>query len=128
MAARFCARLQSGKSDREFSGTVKEDTISWLAKDVRVTSGGPGGDNFGTVKGGKIGFTWRDAKGGSGKFSLWRGFGDRMFHGPSGKTLPYKLRVPDGYDKAKRYPLVLHSTVPRRNGRGRPIGGSCGDS
>jgi len=103
----FRARLQAGKSDREVSGTVKGDTISWLAKDVRATSGGPGGDTFGTIRGGTIDFTWRDSTGGSGKFSLWRGFEDRTFHGPGGKTLPYKLRVPDGYDKAKRYPLVL---------------------
>jgi predicted peptidase len=38
---------------------------------------------------------------------LWRGFEDRTFHGPGGKTLLYKLHVPAGYDKAKRYPVVL---------------------
>jgi poly(3-hydroxybutyrate) depolymerase len=103
----FRARVETRNAVREVTGTVKDKTISWLAKDVRAISGGPGGDNFGTITDGKIDFTWHDAKGGSGKFSLWRGFEDRTFHGPGGKTLPYKLHVPGGYDKAKRYPVVL---------------------
>jgi len=98
---RFRARLEAGKTVREFNGAVTDKTISWLAKDVRATSGGPGGDNFGAITDGKIDFTWHDAKGGSGKFSLWRGFEDRTFHGSGGKALPYKLHVPGGYDKAK---------------------------
>lgn len=102
----FRARVNSGKAVREVTGTVKDDTISWLAKDVRAISGEPGGDNFGTITDGKIDFTWHDAKGGSGKFSLWRGFEERTFHGPGGKTLLYKLHVPDGYDKKWTWPNV----------------------
>jgi pimeloyl-ACP methyl ester carboxylesterase len=106
----FRARFHSGKADREVTGTVKDDTISWLAKDVRAISGGPGGDNFGTITDGKIDFTWRDAKGGSAEFSLMRGFEDRTFHGPDGKTLPYKLHVPVGGGDPAR--IVAAKNVP----------------
>src|SRR4051794_7928552 len=31
----------------------------------------------------------------------------RTFAGEGGKTLPYRLLKPDGYDKDKKYPLVI---------------------
>lgn len=66
----FRGRFTSNRFDREVTGTIKADRIYWLAKDVRPNSGGPGGDNEGTIRGDRIDFVWRDGKGGAGEFSL----------------------------------------------------------
>ena len=49
---------------REVTGPITGDKISWLAKDVNPIKGGPGGDNFGTIKGNQIDFkfTGNDGK------------------------------------------------------------------
>jgi len=35
------------------------------------------------------------------------GFTPRVYADPSGKTLPYQLLIPPGYDKTQKYPLIL---------------------
>jgi predicted peptidase len=34
-------------------------------------------------------------------------FTPRIYTGPTGKTLPYELLIPPGYDKSRTYPLIL---------------------
>ena len=69
----FRARFEvDGNIVREVTGVIKGNTISWLAKDVRVVSGSSGADNLGTISGHKIDFTWHDTNGGSGTFTLVR--------------------------------------------------------
>ncbi len=47
---KFLARFVIGNNlDREVAGTVKDGKLSWLAKDVRVIKGEPGGDNQATI-------------------------------------------------------------------------------
>jgi hypothetical protein len=72
----FRARFAIGDSlDREVSGTVKDDKVSWLATDVRAVKGGAGGDNQATITSDKDGdlldFTWRvQSSGATGAFVL----------------------------------------------------------
>jgi len=71
----FRAAFKIGdKIERNVSGTFKDGKLSWLAKDVRMVLGGPGGDNHGTVAsdlaGDKIDFVWRGDNGASGTFTL----------------------------------------------------------
>ena len=69
----FRARFDVGQGIvREVTGPIKDDKLSWLAKDVRAVRGGPGGDNFGTIHGDSIDFTWRTDNGASGQFILVR--------------------------------------------------------
>jgi hypothetical protein len=57
----------------EVAGEIKGNKISWLAKDARAISVDPGGDNFGTINGNRIDFTWRRRDNSfSGKFTLVR--------------------------------------------------------
>jgi len=65
----FRGRFTASVFDREVTGIVKEGRISWNAKDVTASKGGPGGDNVGVARGERIDFTWRDG-GNTGKFSL----------------------------------------------------------
>jgi hypothetical protein len=72
---KFTATYLIGRNlERQVSGTIKDGKVSWLAKDVRVRGGGSGADNYGTLGtdkfGDKIDFVWRNAKGGSGAFTL----------------------------------------------------------
>lgn len=55
---------------REVKGTIKDNKLTWYAKDVRAVQGGQGGDNFGTVNGDKIDFVWRSDNGANGTFAL----------------------------------------------------------
>jgi len=62
---KFRARFEIGdKSVREVAGTIKDNEVSWLAKDVRALKGNPGHDNRGTfgsdMDGKKIDFVWGD--------------------------------------------------------------------
>ena len=53
----------SAKVIREVTGTVKDNKLSWYAKDARGLGGvGQGGDNFGTIDGDKIDFVWSSGK------------------------------------------------------------------
>ncbi|EMI53061.1 family 16 glycoside hydrolase [Rhodopirellula sallentina] len=71
----FRARMKVGKRIiREVRGTVKNDRISWLAKDVHpVGENRQGGDNLGTIRhapnGVVIDFMWKGPNG-SGEFAL----------------------------------------------------------
>jgi len=49
--------------DREVTGPVSGDKISWFARDVHPAKGGVGGDNFGTIKGNSIQFKFTGANG-----------------------------------------------------------------
>ncbi len=74
---RFRARFQiAGAVDREVTGEVKGDSVSWLAKDARAFRGSAGGDNSGVFgkdrNGSKIDFTWRSANGAHGSYTLRR--------------------------------------------------------
>jgi len=62
----FRARFETGNAVREITGTVKDNKISWLAKDVHAVRGDAGHDNFGTIIGNRIDFTY----GNGGKFTL----------------------------------------------------------
>ena len=72
----FQARFQVGpKIDRYITGTTDKKSLSWLAKDVAVkTGGGPGGDNTGVIVRGESGtrldMTWSGPGTASGKFTL----------------------------------------------------------
>jgi|GEM_PF-1034061 serine/threonine protein kinase/formylglycine-generating enzyme required for sulfatase activity/WD40 repeat protein len=71
----FRARFEIGSTIvREVKGTIKDDKVSWLAKDEKVITGHPGGDNYGTIVGddgsAKIDFVWRMDNGSSGEFTL----------------------------------------------------------
>jgi hypothetical protein len=72
----FRARFELGdRTEREVAGTVQDNKVSWLAKDVRVIRGYAGGDNYGTIAADKVGdmidFIYRDDPvGGSGSFTL----------------------------------------------------------
>lgn len=60
---------------REVRGTVKGNSLFWLAKDVRsLGNSRPGGDNFGTIRQDSEGlvmdFQWKDSDGSSGSFTL----------------------------------------------------------
>jgi hypothetical protein len=53
--AQFRGRFEiADKIVREFTGEVKDNEISWLAKNVRAIRGKPGHDNFGKIKGDAI--------------------------------------------------------------------------
>lgn len=72
---RFTATFEIGdKIERVVTGTIRDGKISWMAKDVRVIRGSPGGDNHGTLGSDKVGdkidFVWRSDDGSSGTFSL----------------------------------------------------------
>jgi len=62
-ANRFTARFESAGWIREINGTVKNDSVTWLGKDVRVIKGSAGDDNFGRIvterSGYRIDFEWR---------------------------------------------------------------------
>lgn len=63
-----------GNIERDVTGVVKGDRLSWLAKDVRAIKGEVGGDNFGTISmdgstGDRIDFVYGLGKA-SGTFSL----------------------------------------------------------
>jgi serine/threonine protein kinase/formylglycine-generating enzyme required for sulfatase activity len=64
------ATVEANKVDREVSGTIKDNKVTWLAKDVRPTKGGQGGDNFGTLDKDALDVRWSDKSGGSGTFTL----------------------------------------------------------
>jgi hypothetical protein len=71
----FTATLEIGdKIERVVTGTIRDGKISWMAKDVRVVRGSPGGDNHGTLATDKVGdridFVWRGDDGSNGTFSL----------------------------------------------------------
>lgn len=68
----FRGRFEAGRNIREISGTVKGDKLVWLAKDTKVINGEAGGDNFGTVNGDRIDFSWQHSNGNSGKYFLNR--------------------------------------------------------
>jgi hypothetical protein len=74
----FRARFQSstGGSIREVKGTVEGDQLSWRAREVRALRGNRGGDNFGTIKGDHIDFTYRNPDGSGGTFQLARVSGE----------------------------------------------------
>jgi hypothetical protein len=63
-----------GNIERDVSGNIQKDKISWLAKNVRLIKGRAGGDNHGTIVAEnmnyKIDFVWRDESGASGTFTL----------------------------------------------------------
>lgn len=66
--------LGNGKIEREITGKIQDDKISWGKRDVRVIKGGAGGDNYGTIKqegnSFKIDFVWQDESGKGGTFVL----------------------------------------------------------
>lgn len=71
----FRATFKIGQNiERDVSGNIRNDKLSWLAKNVRVVKGRAGGDNHGTViaenTSHKIDFVWRDENGATGNFTL----------------------------------------------------------
>lgn len=68
----FTGRYQVGRILRDITGTAKGDQVFWLAKDVKTVVGGPGGDNYGTIKGDRIEFKWGDPSGKGGAYTLNR--------------------------------------------------------
>ena len=51
------------KEVREVNGTIKDGRIRWLARDVKVIAGRPGGDNEGKMNGNEIAMTWSNPGG-----------------------------------------------------------------
>jgi hypothetical protein len=99
---RFTARFFEDGFVREVAGTIVDNKVQWLAKDVNATSGGPGGDTFGTIssgtEGARIAFNRQDRSGtGDGTFSL------RL------ERLPLPNETPSGADK----PAAADSTAPK---------------
>jgi hypothetical protein len=92
---KFTATLKIGtKFERIVTGTIEDDKIRWLGKDVRAIIGETKGGNYdGTISrdsdGDKIEFAWLDGKGESGSFVL------RLSKEPVVKPAPPPPRVED---------------------------------
>jgi TolB-like protein len=72
----FRARFETRNAVREVTGLVKDNQLSWLAKDSHSLRGGPSGDNFGTINGDRIDFTFGANGKFNGKFTLSRACGN----------------------------------------------------
>jgi serine/threonine protein kinase len=68
---RIKARFLVGGQVREIHGTIKEGRLHWLARDVKVISGKPGGDHEGEIKGDEVLMSGSNSEGSvAGKFTL----------------------------------------------------------
>lgn len=54
-AEKFRAKLESNEWERILNGTIGNNKVTWLAKDVQPVKGGTGGDNFGTISKDELG-------------------------------------------------------------------------
>ena len=71
----FQARFEAGNGSwlRHISGTISDDRLFWYRRDVKALRGGPGGDNFGVIRGNEIQVDFFDpGKVGTGTFALRR--------------------------------------------------------
>jgi hypothetical protein len=71
----FKANLRiSNRIERLVSGTIKNNEITWLRKDVQPIKGGQGDDNTGTIAsdefGERIDFTWQSSRGQKEQYTL----------------------------------------------------------
>jgi serine/threonine protein kinase len=103
---RFKARLLVGQQVREVNGTVKDGRIRWLARDVRVIAGKPGGDNEGTMAGNEISMTWSDPGGPiRGRFTLrlqgTRPTDAKVFQGKFYRLFPEKMSWHDARSRCQ---------------------------
>jgi formylglycine-generating enzyme required for sulfatase activity len=67
---RFKARFVAGRQVREVNGTIKDGRLRWLAQDVKVIAGNPGGDHEGEIKGDEVAMTRSNPGGPPSHFKL----------------------------------------------------------